>query len=46
MFVTGVLDLLSCGGASYRPEISIKVFAISDVCDFDYEDGFTDDLWL
>jgi hypothetical protein len=28
------------------PEISIKVPAISDGWDFDYEDGFTDDLWL
>ena len=46
MFVTGVLELPSCSGASYGPEISIKVSAISDVCDFDYEDGFTDDLWL
>jgi hypothetical protein len=46
VFLTGVLELLSCGGLSYRPEISIQVSAISDGWDFDYEDGFPDDLWL
>jgi hypothetical protein len=46
VFLTGVLELLSCDGLSYRPEISIKVSEISDGWDFDYGDGFTDALWL
>jgi hypothetical protein len=41
VFLTGVLELLSCGGASYRPEISIKVSTISDGRDYDYGEWFS-----